>query len=149
MDEGVELLEEAGAVFVGEGGGAAGHEAVFAELGGDFAVGKCAADGVFGEEVAFGVEYAGAFFEALRGEGNVGGDDDVAGGGALGDPVVGFVEAVAHQDEFDAGVVGGAHPGVCHEGDGDGVAFCNAVGFVFDGAGICVYVDVGHGGKCP
>ena len=43
-----------------------------------------------------------AGLEAAVGERDVGGDDDVARPGPLGDPVVGGIEAVAHHDQLDA-----------------------------------------------
>ena len=57
----------------------------------DGARGQGRADAVGGERLAGRVQGLGPGFQRPVGQGDVGGDDDVAGTGPLGDPVVGHV----------------------------------------------------------
>ena len=88
-------------------------------------------------------EDAGAALDGAGGERDVGGDADVAGADAVGDPLVGGVGALGDHDDGDEGVAAGADAAVGDEGDRVGVALGDADGLVADGAG--VGVDVDHG----
>ena len=91
----IERLEEAGAVARGERPGSARHRACRSQIGHEVARGERHADRGFGERLAVRRNRHRAGPHAAMGERHVGGDDDAAGAGPLGDPVVGRVEAAA------------------------------------------------------
>ena len=86
-----------------------------------------------------------AGLQAARGQRDVGGDDDVALAGTLGDPVVGGVRAVGDDHALDQRPLGQAHQAVRHEVDDEPVPLGHAHGLVLHGAG--VGVDVEGGGQ--
>ena len=139
-------MEEAGAVFLGEGGGAAGHDAVVAELGANLPRGQGVADGLLGEDATFRSEDVGAFLEASRGKGDVGRDHNVVLVDVIDDPVVGRVKVVAHEDQFDPVGLGNGHRRVGHERHAQGVALGHAVDLVLHGAAIGIDEDFGQVG---
>ncbi|MNR12323.1 hypothetical protein D3C85_1286730 [compost metagenome] len=85
--------------------------------------------------------------QAAVGQGDVCGDDDVAGDGALGDPVVGHVGAGVDHHLFDQGLARDIDPGVRHYEDLEAVAAGHAIDLLLHGAGVGVDVEGGgHGG---
>ncbi len=74
---------------------------------------------------------------------NIGGDDDIAFAGALGDPVVGGVHPGTRRDALDQRIL--RHPDEIarDHADGQAVARGDAVDFVFDRAGVGVDIDAG------
>src|SRR5699024_50306 len=99
-DGGVESGCELRAVLRGGGARAAGGLADRAQVGVAIAAGEGVDDAAGGELLATEVEAANAGINHLRGEGNVGGEDEVALDGALGDPVVGGVGGARDGDHL-------------------------------------------------
>ena len=87
----------------------------------------------------------GAGFDAAAGQRDVGGDDDIAFAGALGDPVVGGIHSGTRRDPLDQGI--GRHPDEIagHHADRQAMPGGNAVDFVFDRTGVGVDIDAGGG----
>ena len=82
-----------------------------------------------------------AFLQAAGGEGNIGGDGDVARSDVLDDPVVGGIGTFSNDDPVDQRTLGQAHEGVRHEMDVQAVPLGNAHRLVLDGARVGIDVD--------
>ena len=97
----IERAEKARAVGFGEGRRAFAAGAQLAQMTGDLSASKRAGDIGLGERTAVWRHDARAFFEAARGERDIGGDADIGGGDALRDPIVGRVHRVADHHHLD------------------------------------------------
>ena len=82
-------------------------------------------------------------------ERNVGGNAHIGRGDALGDPIIGGVGALGHDDHAHVGQLAGAHGAgaVGDDEDGQVQALGDAVAFLAYGAGVAVYVKGGQGTK--
>ena len=105
--------------------------------------GQRLADRGLGELVAIRPEHPSTSLQAAVGKRDVGGDDDVARPGLLGDPVVGRAETGPH-DQFDPRIRRHPQRGVRDDFHGHGVAPRDPVDLVLDRAGVGVDVDGEH-----
>src|SRR4029077_12411577 len=83
-----------------------------------------------------------ALLDRAVGQGNIGGDHDVAFAGALGDPVVGGIEAVVHHDPLDARIARHVDVAVGDDEDLQAVTLGHPVDLGLDRTGIGIYLDL-------
>ncbi len=89
-------------------------------------------------------EHSCACLKGTVGEKDVGSDDDTVRGGALGDPVVSFVKAIADDHAFDEWVSENAERRVTDNFYQYGVAQRDFVNLVLHRAGIGINEDLDH-----
>ena len=112
-------------------------------MAGELAAGQRVADIVRRPDPAVRGEGAGALGESARGERNVGGDADIAGGDLRGDPVIGGVGRVADRDHPDIRQAGRADRPreVGDDENGQAEPGRDAVDLLAHRAGIAIDVD--------
>ena len=99
-------------------------------------------DVVFRERLSGSANDARALLEAATCQRNVSGDHDVVGLHVLDNPVIGRIEIVPHDFQFNPPFVRNPHPGVGHQGDVEVISACNAVHLLFDRARISIDKDM-------
>ena len=147
-DGAVELGEEGGAVARRERRRAAAHHlAGLAQIGHQVAHGERHADRSVGERAAVGRDHLGAGLDAAARQRNVVGNDDGAGVGARGDPVVGRIEAGADRDALDHGIARHLDRAVGDHPDAQPMPLGDAIDFLLHRAGIGIDQDRDPGGR--
>ena len=119
-------MQKSGTVPVFDGRGTARHRPDFTEMRHQLAVGERAADGILREKAALEIKHGRAGFQAARGEKDVAGDHDFVRGRLFRDPVVGGVERVVDDHEFEPILPGNPHPGVRDQDYPEAVPFRHA-----------------------
>jgi hypothetical protein len=106
------------------------------------------ADGLLGERLPLRAQDPRTAAQAAIGEGDVGGDRDVAGFDAFRDPVIGGVESAFHDDELDQILRRHPERRVRDDVDLDAVPAGNPVDLLLDRAGVGINID-GHWPSTP
>ena len=99
-------------------------------------------DVIFRERLSGGANNTCPLLQAAARKRNVRGDHDIMRLHVFDNPIIGRIESVRYNFEYNPLFIRNPHPGVCHQCDFKAIPACDAIHLLFDRARISIYKDV-------